>query len=61
MNKKDVVAKVSEISGVPADVCEKVMATLEKVLQDELQAKGGAGVLGKIAGVLQSLTAEKRD
>ena len=60
MNKAEVIAKVSEQSGVPADVCGKLVGALEKVLQDELGAKGGMGALGKIAGILNLLTSEKK-
>lgn len=60
MNKTEVIAKVSEVSGVDAETCEKVVAALKKVLQDELGNKGGAGVLGKIAGVLNYLTLDKK-
>ena len=60
MNKRQVVEKVSVMSGAPADVCENVIAALEKVLQDELGAKGGMGVLGKIAGIANFLTAGKK-
>ncbi len=58
MNKTAVTAKVAERSGVPANICADVMDALEKVLQDELAAKG-AGVMGKIAAVLKTLASRK--
>ncbi len=58
MNKTAVTAKVAERSGVPSDVCADVIDALEKVLQEELAAKG-AGALGKIAAVLKSLSSGK--
>ena len=60
MNKTDVIMKVSERSGIPADVCDRVIASLEKVLQDELGSKGGRGVLGAIAGLVCALTSGKK-
>lgn len=58
MNKSEIIAKVSEETGVPAEVCEKVVKSLERVLQDELRAKDGLGLLGKITGALRALTPE---
>ncbi len=47
MNKADVVGKVSELSGVDAETCIKVMDALEKVIE--------GGVSDKLAGVFRFL------
>lgn len=58
MNKTDVIARVAERSGVPAESCAQVIDALEKVLQDELTAKG-TSAFGKISAVLSSLASGK--
>lgn len=59
MNKADVVAKVSEMSGVDPETCQKVIKSLEKVLQSEIGGKGIDGALEKIAGIINFLSPKK--
>ncbi|WP_185155774.1 hypothetical protein [Dysgonomonas sp. 521] len=41
MNKQEVVAKVSQLSGVEYSDCYKVIEALELVLSEELEASNG--------------------
>ena len=60
MNKAEVVAKVSEMSGVSPEVCGNVLKALEKVLQKELgDSKGLSGALDKITGLMNFLGSGK--
>lgn len=58
MNKAEVVDKVSEISGESKETCEKVLRALQKVLQQELGAKGVLGAMGKVKELLGLLSAK---
>ncbi|GIP34920.1 HU family DNA-binding protein [Paenibacillus sp. J2TS4] len=54
MNKTEVVAKVSEKSGVGLTECHKVLEALEEVLSDELShSQGVSNALDKVYSVLQ--------
>ena len=60
MNQADVVAKVSEMTGIDKAVCESVIKALEKVLQSELSSsKGLGGALDKVTGLLNFLNTKK--
>lgn len=57
MNKREVVAKVSLLSGLKYSDCEKVIESLAQVLSTELEASGGIRMafrtLYKLMGVLK--------
>lgn len=56
MNKAEVIAQVSEMSGVDAESCEKVLKALQKVLQKELgTSSGGFAAMKKIKAMLTYL------
>lgn len=49
MNKKEIILKVSQHSGIDEDTCEKVLKALEDVLGDELgHSKGGRDAFDKV-------------
>lgn len=56
MNKAEVIAGVSERSGVDRETCEKVLNAFEAVFQGELSAKGLTGAFGKLAWILNCLS-----
>ncbi len=58
MNKAEVVAKVSSLSGVEPETCEKVLKGLQKVLQDELGSSGRLGAMTKIMEIVKVLRKE---
>lgn len=57
MNKKEVVTKVSQLSGVGYTDCDKVIEALEQVLSDQLEASNGIrdafGKVYKLMGFLK--------
>lgn len=53
MNKKEVIEKVSQLSGIELADCNKVIAALEQVLSEELEASDGTrNAFGKIYKLL---------
>lgn len=49
MNKKEVITKVSQLSGIEYSNCIKVIEALEQVLSEELEASNGIrSAFGKI-------------
>ncbi|MDU1891489.1 MAG: HU family DNA-binding protein [Dysgonomonas sp.] len=57
MNKTEVIEKVSQLSGVEASDCTKVLNALEQVLNNELEASGSirnfVGKLYKLLSILK--------
>jgi hypothetical protein len=57
MNKKEIVTKVSHLSGIEYSGCCKVLEALEQVLSEELDASDGIrnafGKIYKLIGFLQ--------
>jgi len=61
MNKMEVIAKVSEKSGVSINECQKVLDAFEEVLDSELsQSKNVSTALDKVVDVMTFLTKKKR-
>ncbi len=60
MNNTTVVARVSRETGVDPLVCLLVIKSLERVMQEELGSKPGAGVLNRIAEFVLHMTSFKR-
>lgn len=60
MNKSDVIAKVSEKSGVQMEDCRRVLEALEQVLGDELShSKDVSSTFDKVYNVLQFFKSKK--
>lgn len=57
MNKKEVVIKASQLSGVEYSDCDKVIEALERVLSEELKTSNGTrnafGKVHKLMGFLK--------
>ena len=60
MNKAEVVAKVSEKTGIAPEACAQVIKALEQELQEEMGKRPGVGVRGRIAGLVHLLTTPKQ-
>lgn len=62
MNNREVVAKVSELSGVHFDDCQKVLNAFEEVLSDELSNSKDIGrAFDKVIKVMDFLKNKKGD
>lgn len=60
-NNSQVIGKVSELSGVDAETCGKVLKAFEQVMQDELGASQGVGgVLEKLGTIINLLGGNKK-
>lgn len=56
MNKQEVIAKISQLSGVEYSDCEKVIEALEQVLSEELETSNGIrNAFGKVHKLMGSL------
>ena len=56
MNKKEVVKKVSQLSGVGYSDCEKVIDALEEVFSEELETSNGIrNAFGKVHKLMEFL------
>lgn len=56
MNKKEVVTKVSQLSGIEYSDCNKVIEALERVLSEELEATNGIrNAFGKVHKLMEFL------
>ncbi|PWA09753.1 hypothetical protein DCC39_12375 [Pueribacillus theae] len=61
MNNTEVMMKVSEVSGINIDDCQKVLNAFEEVLSDELtHSKDVSNAFDKIYKVLSFLKNKKR-
>ncbi len=60
MNKREIVAKVSEESGVSLQECEKVLDAFEEVLSDELSSsKKISGAFDKVYKLMSFVKGKK--
>ncbi|MBK5721812.1 HU family DNA-binding protein [Dysgonomonas sp. Marseille-P4677] len=49
MNKKEVITRVSQLSGIEYTSCDKVIEALEQVLSEELESSNGIrNAFGKV-------------
>ena len=60
MNKREIITKVSERSGISWEECEKVLDAFEEVLSDELSSsKKMSGAFDKVYKLMSFLKGKK--